>query len=56
LGAGQTLNSTNDNQLFSESWECVVPKEIESLKVTSTLCTTGAGATDVASSAYCSAS
>ncbi len=51
-----TLNATNDYQVFSESWECVVPKVIESLKITSTLCTTGAGATDASSSAYCTAS
>ena len=51
-----TLNDTNDYEFFTESWECVIPHVIESLKVTSTLCVTGAGAIDVASSAYCTAS
>jgi hypothetical protein len=37
-------------------WEAVIPKVIEAYKVTSTLCETGAGASDVASSAYCTAS
>jgi hypothetical protein len=51
-----TLNGTNDFAVFSESWEAVVPKVIESLKITSTLCDTGAGAIDVASSAFCTSS
>jgi hypothetical protein len=42
--------------MFSESLEVVVPKVIEAYKVTSTLCETGAGASDVASSGYCTAS
>jgi hypothetical protein len=40
-------------QLFSERWEAIVPKVIESLKITSTLCPTGAGALDVSSAAFC---
>jgi hypothetical protein len=51
-----TLNSTNDFEVFSESWEAVIPKVIESLKLTMTLCDTGAGASDVASSGYCTSS
>ncbi len=51
-----TLNGTNDYEFFTESWEAVVPKVIESYAVTSTLCATGAGAIDVASSAYCTSS
>jgi hypothetical protein len=50
------LNDTNDFEMFSESWEVVVPKVIEAYKITSTLCETGAGSTDVAASAYCTAS
>jgi hypothetical protein len=50
------LNDTNDFEMFSESWEVVVPKVIEAYKVTSTLCESGAGSTDVAASAYCTAS
>jgi hypothetical protein len=51
-----TLNATNDFAVFSESWEAIVPKVHESLKLTMTLCTTGAGALDVTSVAYCTAS
>jgi len=38
------------------SWEAVIPKVIESLKVPSTLCHDGTGATDASSSSYCSTS
>jgi hypothetical protein len=51
-----TLNGTNDFEMFSESWEVVVPKVIEAYKITSTLCESGAGSTDVAASGYCTAS
>jgi hypothetical protein len=46
----------NDFELFSESWEAMIPKVIEAYKVTSTLCDTRARAIDVANSAFCSAS
>jgi hypothetical protein len=51
-----TLNATNDFEVFSESWEAVIPKVIESLKLTMTLCDTGAGASDVSSAGYCTSS
>jgi hypothetical protein len=38
-----------------ESWEAVVPKVHTSLKITSTLCATGRGATDTDPSAYSTA-
>ena len=44
-----TLNQTNDYEFFSESFEAIVPKVIESWKVTSDLCDTGAGAIDITS-------
>lgn len=50
------LNQTNDAQFFAESWQALAPKVIESLKVVSTLCMSGVGATDASSSAYCTAS
>lgn len=50
-----TLNNTNDYRFFTESWEVIVPKVIESWKVTSTLCDSGAGQID-ASGSYCGAS
>ena len=34
-----TLNATTIADFFSESWEAVIPKVIESLKITSTFCT-----------------
>jgi hypothetical protein len=51
-----TLNNTNDFEVFGESWEAIVPKVIESLKLTMTLCDTGQGAIDVTPAAYCTAS
>lgn len=51
-----TLNNTNDYEFFAESWEAIVPHVIESQRITSTLCYTGAGAIDVADTAYCTAS
>lgn len=51
-----TLNNTNDYELFSESWEAVVPHVIEAQQITSTLCATGSGAIDVTAAAYCTAS
>lgn len=51
-----TLNQTNDYRFFSESFEALIPRVIEAMKVTSTLCVTGAGAIDVASSGFCTAS
>ena len=47
---------TNDFEVFSESSETVIPKVVEAYKWTATVCETGAGATDVSSSAYCTAS
>jgi hypothetical protein len=44
------------SKMFSESWEVAVPKVIEAYKVTSTLCETGAGTSDISSAAYCTAS
>lgn len=49
------LNATNDAMFFSESWECIVPKVIESFMIESALCDSGVGAVDVAD-AYCGAS
>jgi hypothetical protein len=51
-----STNNTNDYRYFSESWEAILPRVVESLAVTSTLCVTGAGAIDVASTNYCAAS
>lgn len=51
-----TLNNTNDYEFFAESWEAIVPHVIESQRITSTLCTTGAGALDVSSASYCTSS
>jgi hypothetical protein len=42
-----TLNLTNDYAFFTESFEAIIPKVIESWKVTSNLCDTGAGAIDI---------
>jgi hypothetical protein len=50
-----TLHNT-DYRIFTGSWRAVIPKVIESLKVTWTLCTTGAGANDASSSAFCTSS
>jgi hypothetical protein len=47
------LNDTNDFEMFSESWEAVVPKIIEGYKVTRNLCESGTGSTDSSASAYC---
>ncbi len=50
------LNATNDAMFFlRESWECIVPKVIESFMIESALCDSGVGAIDVAD-AYCGAS
>ncbi len=51
-----TLNGTNDYEFFTESWEAVIPKVIESYAVTSTLCDTGQGAIDVTSASFCTSS
>jgi hypothetical protein len=50
------LNDTNDFEVFSESWEAVLPKVVDAYKVTSTVCESGAGSSDVAASGYCTAS
>jgi hypothetical protein len=47
-------DSTSD--LFTESWEALLPRVVESLAITSTLCANGSGALDVSSAAYCQAS
>jgi hypothetical protein len=53
---GEGLNDTNDFEMFSESWEAVVPKVIEAYKWTATLCESGTGSSDSSASGYCSAS
>jgi hypothetical protein len=45
-----------DYRFFTESWEAILPRVIESLAVTSTVCANGTGAIDVTSAAYCVAS
>ncbi len=42
-----TPNATNNYEFFAESFEAIIPKVIESWKVTSNLCDTGAGAIDI---------
>jgi hypothetical protein len=51
-----TSSQTNDYRFFTESWEAILPRVIESLAITSTVCPNGTGAIDVTSANYCVAS
>jgi hypothetical protein len=51
-----STNQTNDYRYFTESWEALLPRVVEALAITSTLCPNGTGAIDVTSAAYCTSS